>query len=111
MNHTAITQVSIIADYAHRLANELIGKSSLDHQRFAAQDLKEAINNAAVFINGLCDRPGPSIEERREAKKIKDVHRATAIAIPRGPDCVPPSKGHKTRKRQDVRDVGSGTRR
>jgi hypothetical protein len=107
MNHTAITQVSIIADYAHRLANELIGKSSLDHQRFAAQELKEAINNAALLINGLCSRPGPTLEERREAKKIKDVHRANTIAIPRGPGCVHPSKGHKTRKRQDVRDVGS----
>lgn len=100
MNATLTYNMATIADLAYRLAHEINAKSSRDHQRFAAQDLKEAINNAAETINSLCEGPGPTIEERREAKKLKGIQRyEAAIAIPRGPGCVPPSKGHKTRKR------------
>lgn len=100
MNATLTYNMATIADLAYRLAHEINANSSRDHQRFAAQDLKEAINNAAETINSLCEGPGPTIEERREAKKLKGIQRyAAAIAIPRGPGCVPPSKGHKTRKR------------
>lgn len=100
MNATLTYNMATIADLAYRLAHEINAKSSRDHQRFAAQDLKEAINNAAETINSLCEGPGPTIEERREAKKLKGIQRyETAIAIPRGPGCLPPSKGHKTRKR------------
>lgn len=100
MNATLTYNMATIADLAYRLAHEINAKSSRDHQRFAAQDLKEAINEAASLINGLCEGPGPTIEERKAAKKLKGIQRyATAIAIPRGPGCLPPSKGHKTRKR------------
>lgn len=100
MNATLTYNMATIADLAYRLAHEINAKSSRDHQRFAAQDLKEAINEAASLINGLCEGPGPTIEERKAAKKLKGIqHHATAIAIPRGPGCLPPSKGHKTRKR------------
>lgn len=109
MSESSVIHLASIANLSYRLSAEIIAKSSRNHQRFAAQDLKDAINNAAALINGLCDGPGPTLEERREAARAKEAYRATSTPVPGRADCVRQSKSQTKGQRQDVRPMGNRT--
>ncbi len=58
-----------------QLASEITGKSERDFQRFAAQRLMETINAANAELAAMCVKPGPTIAEKLEVKRVKEAMR------------------------------------
>ena len=72
---TMVVLLAQLSSESLQLANEIIAQSPQDHQRFAAQRLQETIAKAEYGLALMCVRPGPTIDEKLEVKRVKEAMR------------------------------------
>lgn len=72
---TMVVLLAKMSSESLQLASEITSKSDRDHQRFAAQKLMETINAVNGELASMCVRPGPTIDEKLEVKRVKEAMR------------------------------------
>lgn len=70
-----VVMLAKLSSESLQLASEITGKSERDFQRFAAQRLMETIGAINGELAAMCVRPGPTIEQKLEMKRVKEAMR------------------------------------